>query len=366
MKRRAVYCIAGAFLVMLIPLSCWMYLALGDAPPGDALKRFESQPNYYDGRFHNADPAAGVAVGPLDAAGIIVEHFRKPPRTRPAAPVPSVTSDLNAVTRSASVVWFGHSSYLIRSKGYTVLVDPVLCGYAGPLPCMMRAFRGSDAYHPGDLPAIDLLVITHDHFDHLSRETVIRLKKKIRRIIAPVGVGSHFVFWGFDPSMITELSWNETSVLRDGVRITAVPAQHLSGRGFVRDRTLWASFVLRVHGVTLFIGGDGGYGAHFREIGATYGPFDLVMLENGRYNRRWSAIHMRPEEVIAAAIDLRARMVMPVHWGKFETRSHDWNEPIRRLLREAGRRGVVVTVPMIGETYPVGAPARRAAWWELD
>lgn len=365
MKRRLVRYIAFACVMLLVPLAGWMYLILGRTPSGEQLERLVRLPNYHDGRFHN-DGTEGVTFGPGDAAGVIVEYLRKPPLTRPSGAVPSYKSGLQPGTGAVSVVWLGHSSYLIQSQGYTVLVDPVLCGYAGPFPFWMKAFPGSDAYGPDDLPRIDLLVISHDHFDHLDYETVMRLKKKTGRVLVPAGVGDHFTFWGAAPSSVTELVWNETAVMDGGISITAVPARHLSGRGLSRDRTLWASFVLKIHGRTLFLGGDGGCGGHFSEIGRAYGPFDLAMMECGRYNRRWPSLHMLPEETVRAAIDLRARMVLPVHWAKFESRSHQWNEPVRRLLREADLRGVRVTVPMIGEPYAVGAPVCRTGWWETD
>jgi L-ascorbate metabolism protein UlaG (beta-lactamase superfamily) len=337
----------------------------GKNPSAAAQQQFMKLDNYRKGQFHNLE-AAALSFREARLGRMLLDYLRKPSTVTPTRPIPSVRTDLRRLTADApTVVWFGHSSYLIASRGLRILVDPVFSGYASPFSFSVKAYAGANEYGVEDLPPIDVLVITHDHYDHLDYQTITQLRGRVRRIIAPLGVGSHLGYWGLNAGIITELNWHETAVLADGVHLTATPAQHMSGRGVAPQRTLWASYVLVLHGYHLFLGGDSGYGSHFRAIGEQYGPFDVALLENGQYNELWHAVHTLPPETARAAQDLRARMLLPVHWAKFTLGYHPWNEPIQLLLPESDRLGVPVTVPRIGEPYTLGAPALRAAWWDI-
>jgi len=337
----------------------------GKNPSAEAQQKFAELVNYRQGRFHNLE-GGGVNLREARLGRMLLDYLRKPKTVTPSRPIPLVRTDLWRLPADApTVVWFGHSSYLIESRGLRILVDPVFSGYASPFSFSVKAYPGANEYGVEDLPPIDVLVITHDHYDHLDYQTIMQLRGRVGRVIAPLGVGSHLVYWGVEADTITELNWHETAVLADDVHLTATPAQHMSGRGVAPQRTLWASYVLELHGYRLFLGGDSGYGSHFRSIGEQYGPFDLALLENGQYNELWHAAHTLPPETARAAHELRTRMLLPVHWAKFTLGYHPWNEPIQLLLPEADQLGVPVTAPRIGEPYTLGAPAMRTAWWDL-
>jgi L-ascorbate metabolism protein UlaG (beta-lactamase superfamily) len=231
---------------------------------------------------------------------------------------------------------------------------------------MVRAFKGSTPYQVADLPPIDVLIISHDHYDHLDYETIRQLRDRVKRVIVPMGVGSHFLAWGYPPHIITELYWDQAMRVSDRLTITATPARHFSNRSFANNKTLWASYVIQVDDYRLFYSGDGGYGRHFKRIGRKYGPFDLAMMECGQYNVNWSSSHMFPAQTARAAADLQVRTLLPVHWGKFRESFHPWNEPIRLLLPAADSLHVPVTVPRIGEPYTVGDPVKNTGWWDFD
>ncbi len=339
---------------------------LGKGPTAEEARRFAALPNHQSGKFQNL---GGVKFGPGDApVGKLLGGFLGRPKTiRPRRPVPSVTTDLRAPGPDRpTVIWFGHSSYLIKFQEINILVDPVFSGNASPVPGSVRAFAGSNGYGVADLPAIDVLVLTHDHYDHLDYATVAALRPRVARVVTALGVGAHLRHWGYDAAGIAELNWHETTRPLPGVQLTAVPAQHMSGRTFSPQNTLWAAFVLQLGPYRLYLGGDSGYGPHFKATGAQYGPFDLALLENGQYNELWRPIHTLPEETAQAAHDLRAATLLPVHWAKFVLAYHPWNEPVQRLLPAAAALGQPVTVPRIGEPYAVGDPVRTEPWWEFE
>mgnify|MGYP002653050535 CR=1 FL=1 len=215
------------------------------------------------------------------------------------------------------------------------------------------------------LPAIDLLVLTHDHYDHLDYTTIKALAPRVRRFCTALGVGAHLERWGIPAEKITEFDWWETQPVAEATTLTAVPARHFSGRSLQRGKTLWTAFVLKLHGYSLFLGGDSGYDDQFKKIGDQYGPFDLAILECGQYGRDWPNIHMFPEETAQAAQDLRAATLLPVHWGKFVLANHPWNEPIERLVKRATEQQLPLATPRIGEPVRLGATYPQTVWWRL-
>jgi len=337
--------------------------AFGKAPSGDVLKAFSKSPNFRNGIFHNEHPTSMTLEG-ISMLSLMGKFLSKPKDTSPPGPLPALKTDLNALDAGAPIlVWFGHSSYLLRIQGITILVDPVLSGHASPFPFMARSFSGTDPYRPEDMPPVDMLLLTHDHFDHLDYITIRKIHKRCKMICTSLGVGSHLRFWGVDPEKIRELDWWEEIPLGEGLRLTAAPARHFSGRSMARFRTLWSSFILRGREYNLYLGGDSGYDDHFKRIGEQYGPFDLALLECGQYNLAWPRIHMMPEETVQAAIDLKAKWMMPVHWGKFSISLHPWDEPIRRVTLEAGKKKISLTTPRIGEPVILNQPYPQHAWW---
>jgi L-ascorbate metabolism protein UlaG (beta-lactamase superfamily) len=181
----------------------------------------------------------------------------------------------------------------------------------------------------------------------------------------PLGIGAHLEYWGISPDKFVEFDWWEGEKRPDGIEVVATPARHFSGRGFKRAKTLWASFVLKIHGYSIYIGGDSGYEQHFKQIGEKYGPFDIAMLECGQYGKDWPYIHMFPEQVAIAAKDLNAKVLFPVHWGKFVLSTHDWDDPVKRVVKAALENNINVTTPMIGEPIVLDTIYPKQTWWEL-
>ncbi len=233
------------------------------------------------------------------------------------------------------------------------------------MPSFGKAYAGSEAYKDSELPQIDILIITHDHYDHLDKKTISRLSAKTKVVYTPLGVGKYVKKWSGNTLQVNELDWWETAEIDENVTLTALPARHFSGRGLKRWKTQWASYALKAHGCHLYIGGDSGYDTFFKSIGETHGPFDMAMLNIGQYNNFWPLIHMTPEEAVQASLDLNARALLPVHWGKFTLANHSWNEPIVRTERHAALKNLMITTPMIGEPVVIGEELPNKVWWNL-
>jgi len=263
------------------------------------------------------------------------------------------------------LVWFGHSSYFMQVDGKKILVDPVFSGSASPFSFSIKAFNGTDRYTPDETPEIDYLFISHDHWDHLDYETILRLKPKIKKIICALGAGTHFEYWGFDKNSIIEMDWNEQITLDSGFVVNATPARHFSGRGFKRNQTLWTSFVFQTPSMNIFIGGDGGYDKHFAEIGKEFGPFDLAILENGQYNANWRYIHLLPDDLIKAFKDLNAGRLFTVHSSKFALANHPWDEPLVKVTSNSKELNIPLITPMIGELVNLKDNTQKfTEWWK--
>lgn len=336
----------------------------GKLPSGERLERVRKSPNYKNGSFQNQNYTPVMTEG-VSYYTVLKEFlFSSNNRRKPANTIPSKKINLHTLSRDTDVlVWFGHSSYFMQISGKRFLVDPVLCGSASPIKPTTRSFKGSDAYTPDDIPEIDYLLITHDHWDHLDFETLVKLKPKIKHIVTGLGVGSHLEHWGFSPSIINEGDWYDTVKLDTVFSVTITPSRHFSGRLFKRNQTLWASFVVKTPSLKIFIAGDGGYDTHFSEIGNKYGPFDIAMLECGQYDPSWKYIHLMPEEVVQVSQDLHASSFMPVHWAKFQLGNHSWDDPIIRVNKVATFQNKAIICPMIGETVNLQDSSHFVNWW---
>ncbi|HTH57473.1 MAG TPA: MBL fold metallo-hydrolase [Cyclobacteriaceae bacterium] len=338
---------------------------LGKNPSGKRLERIQKSSNYRNNSFHNLLPTE-VLLKSASRTKMFKDFFLgKPANTKPSKAIPSVKTDLkNLSSEKPTIVWFGHSSYLIKSEGFRILVDPVMQGEASPVPLFAKPFDGADVYSINDLPPIDLVLLTHDHYDHLHYDSIKKLASTATQFVTSLGVGAHLEPWGVPTEKIIELDWWESTSVDKEVELTAVPARHFSGRSFVRGKTLWSAFVLKLHGHQLFLGGDSGYGDHFKEIGKRFGPFDIAVLECGQYGENWPYIHTLPEETVTAAQDLNAKVLMPVHWAKFELALHPWDEPIHRAIKFASTINQTVTTPLIGEPVILNFSYPSKKWWE--
>jgi L-ascorbate metabolism protein UlaG (beta-lactamase superfamily) len=338
--------------------------ATGKLPEGEYKRKLASSINYRDGAFQN------LSQTPMKAEGVsywrMMRHFfSKHPHTSPSRSIEAIRTDLGMLgDKHPVIVWFGHSSYFIRINEQTFLIDPVFSGHASPFSFMVKAFRGTNEYGVADMPHIDYLILTHDHYDHLDYETITALNEKVGRVICSLGVKAHLEYWGYRPGLITELDWWDELPLQKQLSLTAAPARHFSGRTLKRGQSLWSSFILKSASYNIFLGGDSGYDAHFKQIGEKFGPFDIAILEAGQYNSMWPYIHMMPEETVQAAIDLRAKCLMPVHWGKFRLSTHPWNEPVKRVVEKARQLSIDVAVPRIGEPLYLDGNYQSVPWWE--
>lgn len=355
-------------IIIAFVIVVWAYMRLpqfGGIPTGVRQARIMQSANYRNGAFQNQNETPQFTEGANFVKVSREFFFGKSERKQPTLPIAAEKIDLkNLDTNKDLIVWFGHSSYFMQLNGKRILVDPVLSGSASPVSFTTKSFKGTDIYDVKDFPEIDYLFITHDHYDHLDYKTVKQLRHKVKRVITALGVGAHLEKWGYDSGKITERDWYEDVKMEGGFTAVAMPARHFSGRGFKRNSTLWTSFVLQTPNRKIFIGGDSGYDSHFKEIGAKYGPFDLVILENGQYNKYWKHIHMMPEETVQAAIDLGAKKLFPVHWSKFALALHQWDEPINRVMHEAQRKGMALMHPGIGSVTYLDKTTENTMWWQ--
>lgn len=257
----------------------------------------------------------------------------------------------------------GHSTVLLKLDGQYLLTDPVFSERASPVQ-----WAGPRRFHAPplsleDLPPLKAVIISHDHYDHLDKNTIRALAKKVEYFVTPLGVGKHLQRWGIEKDAIIELDWWQEVEL-GSLTLAATPAQHFSGRGLLdRNETLWASWVIRSSDVNLFFSGDTGYFEGFKEIGERYGPFDVTMIENGAYNSAWRDIHMMPEDSIQAHLDLRGKAMLPIHNSTFDLSLHAWYEPMERVSALASQHNIELLTPVIGAPVSVLSPQPTFAWW---
>ena len=366
-RRRRIAVLSALALGVIAVSTCTLSALL--AP--NAAELHAASPQAEDGRFRN--PAPRPAMGFAKTVGLAWEFlFYKPDDTVPRAPLPVATltrADL-AAAPDRSLFRLGHSTVLLKLGGGFWITDPVFAERASPVQWM-----GPKRFHAppialDDLPPLRGVLLSHDHYDHLDRDTVRALADRADVFLTPLGVGDRLIAWGVPAAKVRQLDWwQETRV--DGLRFIATPAQHFSGRGLLDgDRTLWASWVVLAPpagegdaGLRLFFSGDSGYFDGFAEIGRRFGPFDVAMVETGAYDKRWSFVHMQPEETMQAYRDLRGRWLMPIHNGTFDLAMHAWDEPFERISALAADHGVALATPRIGERLDLAAAGATGAWW---
>jgi L-ascorbate metabolism protein UlaG (beta-lactamase superfamily) len=285
-------------------------------------ERIQQSPNWRDGMFQNQEPTPQFTGNTNMFKAMWTMLTTRNSARIPSEPIPAVKTDLRALSTDHDwLVWFGHSSYLFCLGGERFLVDPVLKPEF-PSSLMMKPFAGTDIYRPEDLPDIDVLIITHEHWDHADYATLRDLRERVKRVVCPLGMADYLRYWGYPDNRITEMDWYDVAD-----SITCLPSRHFSNRLFSRNQTLWASFMVEAGGRKVYVGGDGGYDGHFREVYNRFGAVDLALLENGQYNANWKYIHTTPEDLEKAILDLQAKQVFTVHHDKFALSTHPWYEP---------------------------------------
>lgn len=319
----------------------------------------------FDGkRFRNSRPRQSLSVA--DYSRMMWDFFFNKPRdTVPDHALPLKIIDAHALSAAAdnTVFRLGHSSLLLKLTGKYWLVDPVFSERASPF----KRF-GPRRFQPApiglrDLPPLEGIIISHDHYDHLDHQTVIALKDRVTYFLAPLGVGDLLVKWGVAAEKITQLDWWQSHDIGD-IHFVATPSQHFSGRGlFDSNKRLWCSWTLITPELRLFLGGDSGYFDGFKEIGRKYGPFDAAFLENGAYDRRWADIHMLPVDTLNAFSDLKAKWLFPIHNAAFDLAFHPWDDPFRQMVKLAAQGNVALCLPMLGQGIDLLQPQPQPAWW---
>ena len=324
--------------------------------------------DHYNGKIF-LNPVPTEVMGKGSFLRILKLYLQNHPNRTPSTPLGPFYADLHQFNQLADddvrVTWLGHSTNIVEIDGKRFLTDPLWYQRASPFTAIgpKRFFDNPIPIHK--LPAIDYILLSHDHYDHLDKDSVLHLLSTRIPIITMEGVGKRLINWGADKSLITELDWWQQTELPNGFMITALPSRHFSGR-WLSDRfsTLWGSFAIKGPLHNVYFGADSGYFDGFKTIGDKLGPFDLTMLDSGAYNKEWESIHMGPENAVQANLDLKGKLLMPIHWGTFNLAMHPWKEPVERIIKAAQIHHVPLFLPKPSETRSIINGAYNSRWWE--
>ncbi len=348
-------------LIVLIAIAGGYALReIGKSPSEEELKAFEKLPYFKDGKFHGPEEMKlypdKVRNGPAGFLRMLTKS-----KFSPQKPLPQINLTKNSFADTPedfTLYWLGHSSVIMELSGKRLIFDPVL-GNAAPIPFVVPRYNRAPIDYD-NLPNINYVIITHNHYDHLERKSIQTLKDA--RFIVPLGVGAALRGWGIKRENITEMGWGDIFET-DGLTITAETAMHYSGRAkLASNETLWNSYVIKTADKNIYWGGDTGYGKHFKEIGKKHGPFDLTALEIDAWNPGWPNIHLFPEEVVQAADDLQAKQILPLHWAVFDLALHPWHESIDMLKEAAQGKNVEILTPLMGEKL-IPEKTQTKKWW---
>jgi L-ascorbate metabolism protein UlaG (beta-lactamase superfamily) len=374
--RRVTLGAAGAVGLTWIARAVWdIPMAMG-ASVTDIAPLAARSASYRNRQFHNTEPSTQFAPG--SGVSLLLSALTRRDMGRPIGAIPLATPEMPDQAGELAMTWYGHASALLEVDGFRILTDPVWSDRASPSPLV-----GPTRMHPvpvplDRLPPVDAVVISHDHYDHLDRQTVRALVDgQDAPFVVPIGIGAHLRKWRVPERRIVELDWGASISLsklgrgRDGgdLVLTCAEARHFSGRGLARNTTLWASWTITGPTRRVYFGGDTGYTKAFAEISAALGPFDLTLLPIGAYDVHWPDVHMNPEEAVRAHADVcagdsRYGLLVPVHWATFNLAFHGWSEPVRRLVVAARAAGTPVAVPLPGQRIDAIAVSPQVSWWE--
>ncbi len=358
---RALGVVFGLLLLMTTIVVVDGWSAFGAAPEGERLARMERSPQWTDGVFENPQPLWNDTWGGLTEM-LDASDFSSPSEAPPydeveperfASPPPS----------GLRVTWLGHSSLMIEIEGHRFLTDPVWGERSSPL-----TWLGPERWYPpplalDDIPSLDAIVISHDHYDHLDYPTIVALADRDTTFVAPLGVGAHLEYWGVPAERIVELEWWEERTFGD-LRLVSIPARHASGRTlFDQNRTLWAGYAFIGKERRALFTGDTGLFPAMSEVGERLGPFDVTMIEVGQYAQAWPDWHLGPEQAVRAHQMFEGDVMLPIHWGLFDLAPHAWTEPIERVLASAETQGVRVATPRPGQSFEPTSVMPDAQWW---
>jgi len=354
--------LCGLVLLCAVAIATYINFAptFGAAPSGESLARIQASENYKDGEFQNL-VRTELDTSSEDNPRQLSAFFSPPANKNPQSVLPAVALEVEQL-KPGKFAWLGHSTVLFNVEGKMLLADPIF-HRASPVPTIGEPFATQHTARVEELPPIDLVIISHDHYDHLDHLTVQKLRAKTRQFYVPLGLAAHLQRWGVASEKITEFDWYQSANF-EGIELTLTPTRHFSGRGITnRFSTLWGSWVVKSNTQSIYFSGDSGYFEEFKKIGQDYGPFDIAFVENGAYNSTWAQVHMLPEQAVQASIDLNAKLLFPIHWGKFDLALHPWDEPIKRAQSAAQAQRVNMATPLIGQVFGVDEPP-QLSWWE--
>lgn len=324
------------------------------------MDRLLMSPQYREGEFTNSYPPGeqDIKSSTMLKKSLAAENTA-PPVTLPVIPI----NKKFIVSQQLRVTWLGHAAVLIEIEGKLFLTDPALSERASPF-----SWIGPKRFHPSpvnveELPLLDGVIISHDHYDHLDYQTIKRLRDKTKRFYVPLGVGAHLRHWGIPDEKISETDWNE-SVQAEHITLITLPARHSSGRSFKRNQTLWASWLIKSPRFTVYFGGDSGMFPGYKEFGELYGPIDITLLPIGAYDPMWPDIHLNPEEAVEAHIMLKGKMMIPIHWGTYNLAFHPWSEPADRLTAIGKEENITYIIPRAGEPVTPASVSIAGEWWK--
>ena len=328
-----------------------------------------SRSKHWDGKHFNNLVKTTLDIQIKDWPYLIKNQLNDRASRGPEKPIPVIPFDIVAWNQSSEkfqFIWYGHSVLLIKLGGLNILIDPMFGSNASPIaPFKTSRFSENTLGIIKNLPEIDLVLLSHDHYDHLDMDSILMLKGKTKRYIVAFGVARHLIRWGVDPNSIQEMDWWEKVQLENDVDITFTPTRHFSGRG-IHDRfkSFWGGWALHCQDLNIWFSGDGGDGGHFIDIADRLGPFDFTWIECGQYNELWKQIHLMPECSASIAKAVNSSCAMPVHWGAFSLAMHPWTEPVERFIEAANLASLNFITPRIGEMIVGSELTSKDSWWE--
>lgn len=366
-KKKIILFVIGVIVIVLGTVALHVYSEMGSLYSNKESARNYAGYPYYDTEKHQFVSPKKLESHPDRTTGGdagFARFFSKSPNA-PTEDLPKVNltkADFSTTPTDYALYWLGHSSAILELDGLRILIDPVLEN-AAPFPGIVGRYTDSPIKRE-ELPDVDVVLLSHDHYDHLEAPTIKYLKDRNTKFITPLGVGARLKGWGVTQEKITEMAWGD-SIIISSVRITACPAVHYSGRTRSdRNKTLWAAYAIKGSEKNIFWSGDTGYGDHIHEIGEKYGPFDLACVEMDGWNPGWSNTHLFPEEAVQVAREVGAPIMLPTHWGVFDLALHPWNESIQKVYEFSLENGIELLTPLMGEKVVPGV-SKTKVWWKL-